>query len=64
MDDRRRKPYFNKNGEREAGFYEDGEWIPSKSKPISDNSGFTTYDNSQGHCPLCGRLTCNGGCFK
>lgn len=25
---------------------------------------FTAYDTSQGHCGLCGRLTCNGGCFK
>ena len=28
------------------------------------NSGFTTYDTSEGHCGLCGSLTCNGRCFK
>lgn len=22
------------------------------------------YDTSDGHCGLCGRLTCNGRCFK
>lgn len=27
-------------------------------------SGFRTYDGSHGHCPLCGRLGCNGYCFK
>lgn len=27
-------------------------------------SGFRTYNNSHGHCPLCGRLGCNGYCFK
>lgn len=33
--------------------------------PIKENSsGFTTYDTSHGHCGLCGRLSCNGGCFK
>lgn len=28
------------------------------------SSGFTTYDTSGGHCGLCGRIDCNGGCFK
>lgn len=32
--------------------------------PIRDNSGFTTYDTSAGHCGLCGSLTCRGQCFK
>lgn len=27
-------------------------------------NGFRTYDGSHGHCPLCGRLGCNGYCFK
>lgn len=27
-------------------------------------SGFGLYDDSHGHCALCGRLTCRGGCFK
>lgn len=33
----------------------------------TDNSSFTTYDTSHGHCGncrLCGSLSCNGGCFK
>lgn len=29
-----------------------------------DGRWFTVYDDSEGHCPLCGRLTCRGGCFK
>lgn len=37
---------------------------PSKSEQIRDNSGFTHYETSGGHCGLCGSLTCNGGCFK
>ena len=59
---------------------EDGkQWQAENGKPILDggqmvpkmqatkthvNSGFTTFDTSQGHCAMCGRLTCNGGCFK
>ena len=27
-------------------------------------SGFTIYDTTQGHCGLCGKLTCKGQCFK
>lgn len=26
--------------------------------------GFTTFPTEQGHCALCGRLACNGSCFK
>jgi len=37
---------------------------PMHAEPIKSNSGFTTYDSSQGHCELCGSLTCRGGCFK
>jgi len=35
-----------------------------KSELENNESGFTTYDSSQGHCGLCGRLGCNGKCFK
>ncbi len=28
------------------------------------SSGFTHYDDNQGHCSLCGSLTCRGSCFK
>jgi hypothetical protein len=51
----------------------DGEYVKdekgNKIPPMqleNDNktAGFTTYDMSQGHCGLCGSLTCRGGCFK
>jgi hypothetical protein len=29
-----------------------------------NNSYFTTYNSSHGHCGLCGRIDCNGSCFK
>jgi len=42
-----------------------GNRIPGPAQVIPDPiSGFTTYDISQGHCCFCGRLTCNGSCFK
>ena len=34
------------------------------SKQIENKSNFHTYDNSDGHCSLCGRLTCRENCFK
>jgi hypothetical protein len=37
---------------------------PMQSKKTSAEGEFTTYDASRGHCGLCGRLTCRGGCFK
>lgn len=39
---------------------------PMQSAPLPKTSpdDWTTYDTSQGHCGLCGSLTCNGGCFK
>ena len=37
---------------------------PSRTSKSYKNSGFTTYDSSQGHCPLCGSLYCRGNCFK
>ena len=37
--------------------------IQSVKNP-DDGSGFTTFDDSQGHCPLCGNISCRGGCFK
>lgn len=36
----------------------------SRSKEIKDGSGFRHYDTSKGHCGLCGRIECNGGCFR
>lgn len=37
---------------------------PMHSQPINDLTEWTTYDTSQGHCGLCGNLTCRGGCFR
>lgn len=34
------------------------------TKVVSESSGWKEYDSSQGHCGLCGSLTCNGRCFK
>lgn len=31
---------------------------------INFPGGWHEYDTSQGHCALCGRLTCHGQCFK
>jgi hypothetical protein len=37
---------------------------PIQTGKTETHSGFTIYDSSDGHCSLCGRLTCNGSCFK
>jgi len=37
---------------------------PQQSEPISKPGEFTLYDNSRGHCALCGSLNCIGNCFK
>jgi len=47
----------------------DGEGMPHKrlieQAPKENNdSNFTTYDSSHGHCSLCERLGCRGDCFK
>jgi hypothetical protein len=38
--------------------------VPILTSKKYTSSGFTSYDTSQGHCGLCGSLTCNGRCFK
>jgi len=52
---------------------EDGNWLrdehgekipPQNSERLSKPGEFTYYDSSQSHCGLCGRLSCNGNCFK
>lgn len=52
----------------EHGMYlrdeKDNKIAPSQSKPSTNESGFTTYDSSRGHCGMCGSISCNGGCFK
>lgn len=53
-----------KNGQKHIGY---GIYRPideSQSEKISKPGEFTEYDSSQGHCGLCGRLGCHGGCFK
>lgn len=37
---------------------------PSQSEVNSKPGEFTTYDSSQGHCSLCGSISCRGNCFK
>lgn len=37
---------------------------PMQSELISKPGEFGVYDTSEGHCALCGSLSCNGGCFK
>ena len=38
---------------------------PMKTSEVEiSSSGFLSYDSSKGHCGLCGRLDCSGGCFK
>ena len=37
---------------------------PTKTSKSYRSSGFLVFDTSQGHCGLCGKLTCNGNCFK
>lgn len=50
-----------------AGFYGTiaNLYMPEmQAKPLEKSNGWTTYDTSKGHCGLCGRLDCNGKCFK
>lgn len=37
---------------------------PMKIESKAPEDEFRTYDTSEGHCALCGKLNCNGGCFK
>lgn len=44
---------------------ENGNRRPPMQSSVNSKPGeFLTFDSSQGHCSLCGRLGCNGGCFK
>lgn len=56
--------YVDENG-KEYVLDENGNRMPpmqvTNGKYVS---GFWVYDDSQGHCALCGRLTCRGECFK
>lgn len=58
------KIYLDENG-NEYVLDEVGNKIPPiKTQKKYTTSGFTFYDDSQGHCCFCGRLTCKGNCFK
>lgn len=37
---------------------------PSVSRKVLRSSGWAFHDTSQGHCALCGRISCRGECFK
>lgn len=38
--------------------------IPMQTIKMITDSKFITYNTSQGHCGLCGRLDCRGECFR
>lgn len=48
------RPVTDSNGNR----------IPGRAQVLGVTSGWKDYDTSQGHCGLCGSLTCNGRCCK
>jgi hypothetical protein len=62
-DERGNRWLTNDNGE----FLRDeaGDRIPAAQAAVDrESSGFRTFRTEQGHCALCGRLGCHGGCFK
>jgi len=56
--------HHDKDGE-EYVLDEDGNRQPPMQSRVTSKPGeFLTYDDSEGHCTFCGRLTCRGECFK
>lgn len=57
--------YIDEHG-KEYVLDESGNRIPPQqlTQSIRDSSGWLIYDDSQGHCGLCGRLTCKGYCIQ
>lgn len=57
--------YIDKDG-KEYVLDELGNRVPPMqlTTPIRVESGWAEYDTSQGHCALCGRLTCRGYCVQ
>lgn len=61
--------YTDKDG-KEYVLDEVGNHVPpmqlSRASIINPETkdGWYIYDTSQGHCALCGSLTCRGYCFK
>lgn len=72
QDGRDDRIYTDENGERwltdESGKVlkdeRGGNIPPSQAMRNSEDGEFTTYDTSQGHCGLCGRIGCHGECFR
>ena len=58
------KIYYDENGKPYVLDERGNHRPPMQSEVISKPGEFTIFDSSQGHCSLCGRLTCRGGCFK
>jgi hypothetical protein len=63
-DGREQKVYYDRDGNRYSLDERGRKITPEKAEVKSRKGGFTEYDSSRGHCGLCGRLTCNGSCFK
>lgn len=56
--------YYDEYGRRYCKDENGNKIPPMQAEIIREVSGWKEYDTSQGHCGLCGRLTCNGNCFK
>lgn len=57
--------HIDENGRKWITDEDGNKYIPEKTENYTKSvSGWREYDASQGHCSLCGRLSCNGMCFK
>lgn len=58
--------YHDENGDEYTLDSDGNRQVPMTSKklPRKEEGGWEWYDDSQGHCSFCGKLTCNGRCFK
>ncbi len=56
--------HFDENGDEYVLDENGNRQPPMQTSKKETSSGFTTYDSSDGHCGLCGNLSCNGSCFK
>lgn len=63
-DNNKEKIYFDEYGTEYILDEKGNKRPPMKTSKEYTSSGFTTYNSSSGHCPLCGRLNCCGNCFK
>lgn len=60
----KQKIHYDENGKAYVLDEKGNRLPPMQSSKISGPGEFTIYDASEGHCALCGSLTCNGNCFK